>query len=47
MRAELQLLPLIYSTQAMRVPPQTGWWSHAVVFGPDEGTIWTHEPPAP
>ena len=29
MRTELRVLPLIHS--ALRVPDQTGWWSHAFV----------------
>ena len=39
MRTELRVLPLIYSAQAVRVPDQTGWWSHAFVLGRNEEGI--------
>ena len=39
MRTELRVLPLIYSNQAVRLPDQTRWWSHAFVLGRiEEGT---------
>ena len=33
MRTELRVLPLIKSIQAVPVPDQTDWWSHAFVRG--------------
>ena len=47
MRAELQVLPLIYSAQVVRVPDQTGWWSDAFAPGRIEEGISTLESPAP
>ena len=47
MRTEPPVLPLIYSNQAVRVPDQTGWWSHAFVPGRIEQGISRLEWPAP
>ena len=47
MRTELRLLPLIYSAQAVRVPDQTGWLSHAFLPGRLEEGISRPESPAP
>ena len=40
-------LLLIYSAQAVRVPDQTGWWSHAFVLSLMEGGISRLESPVP
>ena len=47
MRTKLQVLPLIYSGQAVPVPDQTGWWSHAFVLGQIQEGIPRLESPAP
>ena len=47
MRTELPVLPLMYSAQAVRVPTQTDWWSHAFVLGRIEEGISRLESPAP
>ena len=47
MKTELRVPPLIYSAQAVPVPDQTGWCSHAFVLGRIEEGIPTLESPAP
>ena len=47
MRTELRVLPLIYSALAIRVPDQTGWWSHVFVLGLFQEDISRFEGPAP
>ena len=47
MRTELRISPLIYSAQAVPVPDETGWWSHAFMLRRIEEGIPGLESPAP